>query len=105
MQVCQQRSHLLLGKSPGKPGHHALAMQYILPHCIVRGSNSPGQCLPRKNSVQVRRNLLQSQIVIFVAMGATAGVETLPFRFLRSECGRPMASCRTNAFARSAAKN
>src|ERR1035441_9273059 len=85
MQIGQQGGHLLLGESAGEGGHHSLPRLHILPHRLVGGGSAAGQRLPRKDAMQVRRNLLEGQVVVLVAMGAVFLVEALPFRFLWSE--------------------
>jgi hypothetical protein len=38
-----------------------------------------------EDAVQVRRNLLESQVVVLMAMGAAYLIKVLAFRFLRSQ--------------------
>ncbi len=85
MQISLQRSHLLIGKSTGKGGHHSLPCQHVLPYSCVRGSSAAGQGLAVKYSMQVRRDFLEPQVVVLVAMGAANLIKVLPFRLLRSE--------------------
>ena len=87
MQIGQQRGHLLLGEAAGETRHHSLPCQHILPHRFIRGRNSAGQCLAVKEAVQVRRDFLQRQIVVLMAMGATNLVEMLAFCFCGVSAG------------------
>lgn len=85
MQVSKEGRHLFVGKAASEGGHHSLAREHIPSHRFVGGRSAAGQRLPRKNAAQVRRNLLEGQVVILVAMGATDLIEAFPFRFLRSK--------------------
>ncbi len=84
----QQSGHLLLGESSGKGGHHSLPFQDVLPHSLIRGRSATGQGLALKNLMQIWRNLLQTKIIIPVAVGAADLVDVLAFDLLRGERGR-----------------
>lgn len=85
MQIGEQRSHLVVGKSPREAGHHCLASENRLPDLEVSGRSAAGQIPMRENAVQVGWNLLQCQIVVFVAMSAANRVEVLALLFLRCQ--------------------
>jgi len=92
MKVGEQRGHLLLGEAAGKAGHHSVPCQNISPDSRIGGWNSAGQGSAVKDAVQVWRNLLEDQIVVFVAVRAANLVEVLPFSLLRSQRRRRVAA-------------
>jgi len=94
VQIRQQRVHLLLGKAAGEAGHHAPTLEHIARHGSVRRRNPAGQRLAVKKSVQVRRNVLQRQVVVLVAMSTPNLVEMLPFCLLQGKVGSWPASPR-----------
>ena len=86
MQIGQQRAHLFLGEAAGK----ATASFPCLPaHSCRTAASVAGAPLGRvvaiEDAVQVRRNFLEREVIVFVAMGAAHLVKVLPFRLLRSE--------------------
>ena len=85
MQISQQRAHLHLGEAAGEAGHHSPAPYNILTHRRVSCQGAAWERLPSEDVVQVRRNFLEGQIVVLMAMGATDLVEALPCCLLRSE--------------------
>lgn len=101
VQVGDQRGHLLLGEAAAEAGHHALPCQHILPHGRVGGGSAAGQGLMVEDAVQIRRNLFESQVVFFMAVGAAKLIKALAFRLLRSQRRRCAAAgptgCRCNA--------
>jgi hypothetical protein len=48
-----------------------------------------------EDAVQIRRNLLESQVVLLVAVGAANLIEALALRFLRRQRRRSMAASHT----------
>lgn len=87
VQVRQQRRHLLVGKAAFEGGHHASARKHLARNYLIGGGQAAGQCGAVEEAVQVRRDLLEAEVVVLVAVGATAVVEMLPFRLLRGEFG------------------
>ena len=85
MKVRDQRGELFLAESPGKGRHGSLTCQNHAPHLGIRGGRAAGQIPVAEKPVKNRRNLLESQIVVLVAVGATNLVEVLAFHFLRSQ--------------------
>ena len=88
MEVSQQRGHLLLVESACESGHHAATLQDILPDGLVGGGDAAGEGRAVKQPVQVGWNLLESEVVVFMAVGAAHLVEMLPCLLLRCELGR-----------------
>ena len=88
MQIGEQGLHLCLVEATGKRGHHALARQNDLSDSIVRRRNSAGKRAPAKDPMQVRRNLLEGEVIVLVAMGAPHRVQVLPFLLLGGEGSR-----------------
>lgn len=85
MKVRQKRCNLLFREAAAEAGHHSLPSKNILPYGGVGGRCAAGQGLAVKNAVQVGRNLLERQVVVFVAMCASNLVKMLAFRLLRGE--------------------
>lgn len=85
MQIRDERRHLLFGEAPVETGHHSPACQYVLPHRDIRGRRAAGQGLALKDAMQIGRNLLQRQIIVFVAMGAADLIQMLARGFLRGQ--------------------
>lgn len=92
MQISEQCSHLLVGESPCEAGHHSSADKDILPHRSISSGNSAGQVFAVKEPAQIRRDFLQSEIVVLVAVRAANLVEVLPFGLLRCQRGRVLAA-------------
>lgn len=90
MKIGEQFRHLLLGKATGKTWHHSLASEHHAAHFGI-GCRSPArQRGPFEDSMQVGWNLLESQIVVIVAVRTPDGVEMLAIGLLYSEGrGRP----------------
>src|ERR1035437_221431 len=88
---------MLLGEAACKGGHHSLPCQNILPYGRVRCGSAAGEGLAVKDAAQIRRNLLEGQVVLLVAVGATGLVEALPCRLLRGERQRDMATAQAKA--------
>ena len=86
-------------KRPANEGIIPLPDKDDTPHFRIRGRRSAGKSGVREYVVQVGRNLLQSQVVVFVAMRASHRVEMLPFRFLRCQRWNTMTSCHSVAEA------
>ncbi len=85
MQVSQQGSHLLIGKSSCKAGHHASARKYILAHRCIGSWNATWQGLVVEETTEIGRYFLKSQIVVLMAVGTSNLVEVLPFCLLWGE--------------------
>ena len=85
VQIGKKRGHLLVGEPAGKGGHHSLPGIDHAPHFRIAGRGSAGQRGAGEDAMEVRRNLLQVQVVVLVAMGASGLVEVLPFCLLRGE--------------------
>ena len=85
MKIGEQFRHLLLGKATGKTWHHSLASEHHAAHFGI-GCRSPArQRGPFEDSMQVGWNLLESQIVVIVAVRTPDGVEMLAIGLLYSE--------------------
>ena len=82
MQVSQQSSHLLIGKSSCKARHHASASKHILAHRCIGGWNATWQGLVVEETAEIGRYFLESEIVVLVAVGTSDLVEVLPFCLL-----------------------
>ncbi len=85
MQVGNQGGQLLVGKPAGKSRHHPLAREHHALKLPIAGRRAAGKGTLRENSMQIRRNLLEVQVVVLVAMGTANLVEVLTFRLLWSE--------------------
>jgi hypothetical protein len=92
MQVSQERGHLFVGKSAGESGHHALACYYHALYLGVAGGNAARQCGCGKHPVKIGRDLLETKVVFFVAMGAADLVQVLPFCLLLGKSSLSMAT-------------
>jgi len=88
MQIGQHRIHLIFGHLIPERGHDSLARQQNLLHLSIRRRLSIRQCVPAEESVQIRRNLFQMQIILLVAMSATNVIEMLAFGLLRRQSRR-----------------
>ena len=86
VQIGEQRGHLFLGKAASKAGHHSLPCKNILPYSHVRRRSAAGKGLAIKEAMQVWWDLLEDQVVVFVAVGTSNLVEMFTFGFLRGEC-------------------
>lgn len=95
MQVGDQCGHLLLGEAAAEAGHHSLPCQDILSHGRIGGRRAAGQGDMVEDAMQVGRNLLESQVVLLVAVGAAYLVEVLARRLLRSQRRRSVAARQT----------
>ena len=82
MQIIQQRGHLLWVKPPRKSRHHPSALQNVVGDRLIRRRNPAGQRLVLEQPMQIRRNLLQRQIIVLMAMRAAHLVKMLSFRLL-----------------------
>lgn len=96
MQISEKSSHLIVCESPGKGRHHSLACQNNFPNFFVRNWCSTRKRRMCKYPMQIRRNFLEAEIVVLVAMRAAHGIEMLPFRLLRGECRRYMAAIKSS---------
>ena len=85
MQISQQRGHLLFGEPPREAWHIAFACEEQAAHLGVRCRRAAGQLSTAHRSMNIRWRRLQRQIVVFMAMHATYGVEMLSLRLLRRE--------------------
>jgi len=83
MEICQQRRHLLFVKPASKTGHQSPAVEDVEPNGCFGCRNAAGQRLVLKYIVQVRRNFLEREVVVLMAMGAANLVKMLPFCLLR----------------------
>src|SRR4051812_32746653 len=83
MQVREKIAHLLLGKSSPKRRHQAFARQHDAAHFRIGGRNSAWQLSALENPMQVRRNFLEIEVVLLVAMRTSARVQMLALRLLR----------------------
>jgi hypothetical protein len=92
MQISKKSGHLIVCESPGKGRHHSLASQDNSSNFFVRNWCAARKRRMCKYPVQIRRNFLQAEIVVLVAMCAAHRIEMLPFRLLRGECRRYMAA-------------
>ncbi len=96
MKVSHQRVQLRLGEATGEGRHHIAAGEDRALHLLVGCRRPAGQRCLFENPVQVRRRLLQLQIVIAVAVCAVHLIQVLPFRLLGGQrragvatgCGR-----------------
>ena len=88
MQVGDQGIHLLLCHLIGKRRHHSLARhEHPFDFCI--GCRSAiWQCIALEEAVQIGWNLLEVQVVLFVAMSASHVVQVLALRLPRREARR-----------------
>jgi len=96
MQVSKQSCHLLIVEASGKSRHHSPAGEHILPHRRIGGRYTAGQRFAVKNSMQVRRDFLQRQVILFMTMRAAHLVEMLPFRLLWRKLRRGVAASQTH---------
>ena len=88
MQIGEQRRHLLIGEAASEARHQPLARKNDAPHLRIRGGRSAGQRGVLENSMQSGRDLLQVEIVLLMAVGATNRVEMFAFGLLRSQARR-----------------
>lgn len=82
MQVRQQCRHLRIVKSTRKCGHHAFARQHYLSNLRVSCRSAAGQRRLVEEPMEIGRNFLESEVVVFMAMRASHLVEVLPFHLL-----------------------
>lgn len=88
VQVGDQGIHLLLCHLMGKRGHRSLARhEHPLDFCIGCRSTI-WQCIALEEAVQIGWNLLEAQVVLFVAMSASHAVQALALGLLRREARR-----------------
>jgi hypothetical protein len=85
MQVGNQGGHLLVGKPAGKSRHHPLARERHALKFPIAGRCAAGKSTLRENSMQIRGDLLEVQVVVLVAMSTANLVEVLTFRLLWGE--------------------
>ena len=85
MQVGQQGGHLILREAAGERGHEAFAGQHCVLDFGVGGGRAAGELGASEYTVQVGRNLLQSEVVIAVAVSAATFVEGHPLQLLPGE--------------------
>src|ERR1700721_559426 len=97
MEVGDQIIHLLVGKATGKGGHHSLTRQNDTLHSLICCRGSAGQSGPGKCGGQVRRDFLESEIVVFVTMRAPRRIQVLPFFLLWGKSGNTMTACQPDA--------
>ncbi len=92
MKIRQQSTHLLLAEPAGKRRHQPFARQNFLPNLGVCGRRAAWQRRSPEDSMEIGRDLLESEVVVFVAMCAAARVEVFALGLLRRELRRGMAS-------------
>jgi hypothetical protein len=92
MKIRQQRTHLLIAEPTGKGRHQLLARKNHLPNLGVCRRRAAWQRRSPEDSMEIGRDLLESQVVVFVAVCAAARVEVLALGLLRRELRRGMAS-------------
>ncbi len=88
VQVSQQGRHLLVAKAACEGRHHSLPRQYDAPHFRVGRGRTAGQRRSSEHPMQIRRNLLQRQVIVLVAVRAAYLVEMLAFGLLGRKAGR-----------------
>lgn len=86
-QVGDQCIHLLIGESPRKARHHALACEHHAPHLGVSCRSAAGQRSPFEDAMQVGWNLFESQIIVLMAVRTADGIQMLAVRLLRRSAG------------------
>jgi hypothetical protein len=89
MQIREQIAHLLLRESSRKRRHHALTRKHHAAHFRIVRRNPARQCSTLENPMQVRRNFLEIQVVLLVAMRAPARVQMFALCLLvrKLRCG------------------
>ena len=92
VQVGEQCGHLLLSKSAGEAGHQALAVNDLVADYGVGGGDTAGQLRALQDGVNLGRRGLESQIVVFMTMGAADGVKMLALGLLRGQGGLGVAA-------------
>jgi hypothetical protein len=92
VKVGKQRGHLIIVEAARKGGHHSLARQHDVANFSVIRRGAAGQLPLTEETMQIRRRLLQREVVVFMTVGATPDVKLLPCRFLRTE-RRNRAAC------------
>ena len=85
MQIRHHRIHLFLRHLIFKRRHHSLPGHQHLLNLRIRRRLAIRQCVPVKHAMQIRRNLLQAQIVFFVAVRTANVIEMLAFCLLGRE--------------------
>lgn len=85
VQVGQEGCHLLVGEASRECRHHSLPVQDYVCDFSVGCGGAAEELGATKQAVQIRRNLLQGEIVIAVTVRATDFVEVLAFSLLRGE--------------------
>lgn len=96
VQIGQQRGHLLIGKTAGEGRHQALACQDYAPNFGVGCGRAAGQRGSQEDRMQIRRDLLERQVVVLVAVGTADGVEVFAVHLLRSKGRLTMATGSAN---------
>ena len=76
---------MLIVETSQKRRHHSLPGKDDQFHCIVGRRCSTGKRRPRKDAMQIGRNLFQGEIVVLVAMRTPHRVKMLPCRLLGCE--------------------
>jgi hypothetical protein len=92
MEIGQESSYLILGEPAGEGGHHSLPLKDNVGDFAVVGGRATGELAAAEETVQVRRDLLEREVVVAMAMGASAFVEVLAFGLLRGEWRLGMAT-------------
>lgn len=92
MQVGEKVGHLLLIEAAVEGRHHSLPGQDDVSHLCIGGWSAAGQRTLFEDVVEIGRNLLQAEIVVAMAMGATHIVEVLSFGLLVGELGSAVAT-------------
>lgn len=85
VKIRQQRFHLRGGKAPRERRHHALALKHRTRQLHISSRGAAGQLGAVEHSVQIWRNCLERQVVVFMAMRAAHLVKMLSLRLLRRE--------------------
>jgi len=92
VQVGQQRGHLNVVEAAFEGGHHALSIEHDAAYLGIVDGCATGQSRSIEHAMKIGRNLLQCEIVVFMAMSAAHLVEMLPFHLLRAQLGSATAS-------------
>ena len=92
MEVGEEGGHLLVGEPDRKRGHHSLPGKDHALHFGISGRSSARQRGAGKDAMEIGRNFLQVQVVVFMAVGAADLVKVLPFCLLRCKGGPGVAA-------------
>jgi hypothetical protein len=82
VQISHHLVHLFLRHLIRKRGHRSLPCSQYLLNLRVRRRLALRQCVPAEDTMQTRRNLLQVQIVLFVAVRTANVIQVLAFSLL-----------------------